>query len=59
MYGGNKLEGNWEGNFNILGRKFCFREGRKRIFCFRKMEALLVIAAVLVDRGRLLFWRKY
>jgi hypothetical protein len=27
MYGGNKLEGNREGNFNILGRKFCFREG--------------------------------
>jgi hypothetical protein len=27
LYGGNKLEGNREGNFNILGRKFCFREG--------------------------------
>ena len=25
--GGNKFEGNREGNFNILGRKFCFREG--------------------------------
>ena len=32
MYGGNKLEGNREGNFNILGRKFCFREAIEKGF---------------------------
>jgi hypothetical protein len=40
-----------EGNFNTLGRKFCYRRmDKKGIFCFTGVDALLITS--LQTRGR-------